>query len=186
MCVFLLFLLLNKLRNTFCFRGPAPSQKATFQREILELGSYTNLAQHEMCPIFFLKTHSTLLYYVLYIGPIWPGPFVHTYIERPTHSFQSRDPPPGLIYEALVRPWHPSHYFFRNRLVNRRVAWVYYFKGQNVGKVRIRTCFCANYEQTLLLKNLMKKCNTYITMNRTQKKITDESDSNMKNLTEIW
>ena len=26
--------------------------------EILELRSYNNLAQHEMCPIFFFKNHS--------------------------------------------------------------------------------------------------------------------------------
>ena len=35
------------------FVCPAPSQKATFQSEILELGSCNNLAQHDMCPILF-------------------------------------------------------------------------------------------------------------------------------------
>ena len=35
---------------------PAPSQKVIFQREILELGSYNNLTQHDMCPIFLLQT----------------------------------------------------------------------------------------------------------------------------------
>ena len=34
---------------------PAPSQKVIFQREILELGSYNNLTQHDMCPIFLLQ-----------------------------------------------------------------------------------------------------------------------------------
>ena len=43
-----------KLTVKIC-RGHAPSQKATFQSEILELGSCTNLSQHEMCPIFFSK-----------------------------------------------------------------------------------------------------------------------------------
>ena len=37
------------------FRGHAPSQKETFKSEILELVSYNNLAQHEMCPIFFFS-----------------------------------------------------------------------------------------------------------------------------------
>ena len=44
------------------FVCPAPSQKATFQSEILELGSCNNLAQHEVCQTFSLKNHSTLYY----------------------------------------------------------------------------------------------------------------------------
>ena len=51
------------------FRGPKSIQNATFQSEILELESYKNIAQHDMCPIFLLlKNHSTLvnmLYFLL-------------------------------------------------------------------------------------------------------------------------
>ena len=34
-------------------QGPAPSENATFRHEILELGSYNNLAPHRMCSFLF-------------------------------------------------------------------------------------------------------------------------------------
>ena len=37
------------------FRGPPPSQTTAFQSDILELASFNNLTQHEMCPIFFFS-----------------------------------------------------------------------------------------------------------------------------------
>ena len=40
---------------------PPPSEKETDQNEILELGSHNSLVQHDMCPTFFSKNHSTLL-----------------------------------------------------------------------------------------------------------------------------
>ena len=50
----------NKKNSNFrvtvkIFRSSALSQKVTFQSEILELGFYNNLGQHEMCPIFSSK-----------------------------------------------------------------------------------------------------------------------------------
>ena len=43
-------------RVTFqIFRGPTTSENATFRHEILELGSYKNLAQHRMCSFLFFK-----------------------------------------------------------------------------------------------------------------------------------
>ena len=48
------FLLLNKLRNTFRFRC-APIG------DIMELGSYNNLAQLGKCQFFKSKNHSTLI-----------------------------------------------------------------------------------------------------------------------------
>ena len=35
--------------------GPATSENATLRHEILELGSYNNLAQHRMCNFLFFK-----------------------------------------------------------------------------------------------------------------------------------
>ena len=47
-------------RVTFkIFRGSALSQEAKCQSKILVLWPCNNLAQHEMCPIFFFKNHST-------------------------------------------------------------------------------------------------------------------------------
>ena len=34
--------------------------EATFQSEILDLRSHNSLVQHDTCPNFFLKNHSTL------------------------------------------------------------------------------------------------------------------------------
>ena len=75
--VSLQFLLLNKLKNKFCFScnlinlflkncahfrvtvqifwGPATSENAALRHAILELGSYNNLAQHRMCSFLFFN-----------------------------------------------------------------------------------------------------------------------------------
>ena len=54
---FVEFLILFSLKKKHSPLAQAPKQ---FQKKVLELGSYHNLAQHGMCPIFFLKNYSTL------------------------------------------------------------------------------------------------------------------------------
>ena len=54
---FVKFLILFSLKKKHSPLAQAPKK---FQKKVLELGSYHNLAQHGMCPIFFLKNYSTL------------------------------------------------------------------------------------------------------------------------------
>ena len=41
--------------------SPAPSEKATAQSKMLDLGSHNSLPQHDMYPIFFSKITTLLL-----------------------------------------------------------------------------------------------------------------------------
>ena len=49
--------------------GPAQGGKATDQSKILDLGSQNSVLQHDMCPIFFSKNHTTLMYRIV---SAWP------------------------------------------------------------------------------------------------------------------
>ena len=45
-----------------CYEALRSKKKSTLTGDILELGSYNNLAQLGKCLIFFFKNHSTLLH----------------------------------------------------------------------------------------------------------------------------
>ena len=49
----IVLLILGQVKN---FGGPATKCKGNIRHEILELGSYDNLAQHRKCSIFFKIT----------------------------------------------------------------------------------------------------------------------------------